>query len=156
MLKILYKYYPLAYVILYRETTRKACGVGQWIRSRPKEKHDVSWSPCSFLCTAGVSAHAPGKEPGGPRKCYISVTSSSKRAQEKPVTSHLSHCNTTRLTKLGRQQYISLWGGVVSPLRWHQLSPSSSPPGHLYSTAMPSAFIFLFIYFFALRFYTYG
>lgn len=23
---------------------------------------------------------------------------------------------------------------------WHQLSPSSSPPGHLYSTAMPSAF----------------
>lgn len=148
MLKILYKYYPLAYVILYRETTRKACGVGQWIRSRPKEKHDVSWSPCSLLFTAGVSAHAPGKEPGGPRKCYISVTSSSQRAQEKPVTSHLSHCNTTRLTKLGCQQYISLWGGVTPPA---YISAHLAPAEPLQFPAR--SFVF---HCNALRFYTYG
>lgn len=148
MLKILYKYYPLAYVILYRETTRKACGVRQWIRSWPKEKRDVSWFPLQLPVHCSVSAHAPGKEPGGPWKYYISVTSSSKHVHEKPVTSHLSHCNTTRLRKLGCQQYISLWGGVTPPA---YISAHPAPAEPLQFPAR--SFVF---HCNALCFYTYG
>lgn len=148
MLKILYKYYPLAYVILYRETTRKACGVRQWIQSWPKEKCVFHDSLYSFLYTAGVSAHAPGEEPGGPQKYYVSVTSSSKHVHENLLTSHLSYCNTTRLRKLGRQQYISYWGGVTPPA---YISAHPAPAEPLQFPAPSSVFhgnVFCF--------YTYG
>ena len=102
----------------------------------------------SFLHTAGVSAHAPGKEPGGPQKYYISVTSSSKHVHEKFLTSHLSYCNTTRLRKPGCQQYISSWGEVTPPT---YISAHPAPTDPL---QFPSpSFVFHCI---AFCFYTYG
>ena len=52
MLKILYKYYPLAYVILYRETTRKACVLGNESGADQRKSVMFHDSLYSFLYTA--------------------------------------------------------------------------------------------------------
>lgn len=78
----------------------------------------------------------------------LSVTSSSKHVHEKLSASHLSYCNTTRLRKLGRQQYISYWGGVTPPA---SISAHPAPAEPLQFPAPSSVF-----HGNAFCFYTYG
>lgn len=145
MLKILYKYYPLAYVILYRGNHKEARGVSRlpMDQSWPR-KACVSWSLYSSLYTAGVPAHAPGEEPRLDLEIlFLSLLQANMYMKNFQLLSYHTairqdsenlDASSTLATGVGWHRQLP-----YLPIR-QQLSPSSSPPRHLYPAAMPSAF----------------